>query len=1012
MFDQDHLADAASLESRARALRSLTRSLIRDPERAEDLEQRVWLEALQANLGGIRHWRAWCRKVALNLIRSDARAKQTRRVLGLASEPTSRLEAPDKIVEQIDVHRRLMRGLRDLPEPYRSTVFLRFFSGLSPSEIANREGESASTVRSRLSRGLQLLRATLDREQAGDRRAWALPLVTSLVGPGKIPAPSAPSLLTSPLAASALTGVLVMKKTLIVGVVALLLFGAWFLLSAPGESDLDLPGSEFAPRSTSSPNVTRANPSHAKGSPAPADPKNETAGVDDAPTSLDALASIGGLVMAGVVHDSDGRGIPNAIVRLVRAGNEGELAGSFDFSTQGESSEDQVLTAADGTFQVETKNTGEFELIVFARGFLPGRESGFFASDRQRRLVVDLVLQSLPKLACVAIGVDEEAVAGAKVSVELSFGEGWEFSGNFLKYETVTKGDGSFELERMPPSRLGFFAPPSERVRIVAPGVLESSWVRIQQLSRDDRGRAVFRLKKGRPLALRFEDEAGQPVENLSFELKQRIGEWTAQGKSDEDGRAHFASVPKDKVLAIATRSKVWMVPTAKNLYGNAVRHFDLPAGDGDEVLVTLTKPYTLEGVVVDIESGARVAGVELRVAPSVPLIKSGKEAHLVGGLSDESGAFRIDGLRDGSQKLSVISSEWSIASRSKATSLGPLQTLALDLSGGGIGDVRVQVRRNAELQGRVVDVRGTGVAAAQVGVERMDVRPPHYTARRPIQVITDDQGNFRLMAVPASIARHLLVRHPEFATARVPFKVASGAVLDDLIIELSAGASLTVKVLDGNEKPVENAGIRLGSGTGVVALTRSIRNRLEQRASTDAQGRAELPRLTVGPSMVMLTDVSPSGSRFENKMIPLVLEQGAQEITISLDGQQSVRGRILTTNGKPLRGARLSFDLPGESGRGAAMIVLTNSDGYFSFQVRAPKGLSQAEENASGFSTTKSKLGRLASEGEAGWSYELLEIYTLPEGSRGQMKQEFWTLMGSPVLYPRLRVWEIKVSR
>lgn len=70
-----------------------------------------------------------------------------------------------------------MRRVLALPQPQRSTVLLRYFEGLEPSRIARRQGVPAGTVRSRLKRGLDSLRADLDRECGGDRQAWVAALL-------------------------------------------------------------------------------------------------------------------------------------------------------------------------------------------------------------------------------------------------------------------------------------------------------------------------------------------------------------------------------------------------------------------------------------------------------------------------------------------------------------------------------------------------------------------------------------------------------------------------------------------------------------------------------------------------------------------------------------------------------------------------------------------------------------------------------------------------------------------
>src|SRR5436190_13577 len=61
-----------------------------------------------------------------------------------------------------------------VPEPYRSTVRLHYFDGLTLREIAERQGVSHETARQRASRGIARLRERVERA-AG--RSWMAALI-------------------------------------------------------------------------------------------------------------------------------------------------------------------------------------------------------------------------------------------------------------------------------------------------------------------------------------------------------------------------------------------------------------------------------------------------------------------------------------------------------------------------------------------------------------------------------------------------------------------------------------------------------------------------------------------------------------------------------------------------------------------------------------------------------------------------------------------------------------------
>lgn len=160
-------------------LRALAVQLLRDEGEAEEAVQETWLRALR---GSPRHWgnpRAWLSRVLRSAVadrRREARARARR------ERQAARVEAlPDtgELVVEAEQFAELVSAVRALAEPYRSTVLLRYFHDLDGPAVGRRMGVSASAVRSRLSRALQMLRADLDRRH-GDRRAWATALAPLL----------------------------------------------------------------------------------------------------------------------------------------------------------------------------------------------------------------------------------------------------------------------------------------------------------------------------------------------------------------------------------------------------------------------------------------------------------------------------------------------------------------------------------------------------------------------------------------------------------------------------------------------------------------------------------------------------------------------------------------------------------------------------------------------------------------------------------------------------------------
>ena len=126
---------------------------------------------------------------------------------------------PEAEPSTADLHERIARerALVDLvmalDEPYHRTILLRYFEGLAPPAIAEREGVPVATVKTRLRRALEQLRERLDAQHDGERGVWMLAL----------------GAIASREGAAAATGVVLMKKMIVTVACALVLTGGWWL---------------------------------------------------------------------------------------------------------------------------------------------------------------------------------------------------------------------------------------------------------------------------------------------------------------------------------------------------------------------------------------------------------------------------------------------------------------------------------------------------------------------------------------------------------------------------------------------------------------------------------------------------------------------------------------------------------------------------------------------------------------------------------------------------------------
>jgi RNA polymerase sigma-70 factor (ECF subfamily) len=226
-------------------VRRVARALVADVNAAEDLEQDLWVEVLERPprvRSSLRGWLAAAlRSRLLNAKRSASR--RARRELA-ACRPEA--VAPADVVAEADAHRRVVDAVMEIAEPYRTALLLRFFEELPPAAIAQRLGVPTETVRTRVRRALDLLRARLDAHAGGDRAVWCAALAPLLRS-------SAPESAAASAGASA--GGLLMTKAGLAAAAVILAVGGGVAGSALTRSAMGV----SAPRETDAARATAAS---------------------------------------------------------------------------------------------------------------------------------------------------------------------------------------------------------------------------------------------------------------------------------------------------------------------------------------------------------------------------------------------------------------------------------------------------------------------------------------------------------------------------------------------------------------------------------------------------------------------------------------------------------------------------------------------------------------------------------------------------------------------------------
>ncbi len=142
-------------------VRRLAESLVHDKTVADDIVQQTWLAALKRPPATDRPLRPWLRTVVENFVKMRGRGEAARTSREQAASRPEGIDSSEGLVARVETQRMLGGLVLELEEPFRTTVILRYYEGLSSAEIARRTGAPEGTVRWRLKRGLEMMRERL-----------------------------------------------------------------------------------------------------------------------------------------------------------------------------------------------------------------------------------------------------------------------------------------------------------------------------------------------------------------------------------------------------------------------------------------------------------------------------------------------------------------------------------------------------------------------------------------------------------------------------------------------------------------------------------------------------------------------------------------------------------------------------------------------------------------------------------------------------------------------------------
>jgi RNA polymerase sigma factor (sigma-70 family) len=738
---------------------ALARALVADPNRADDVAQDAWLAALRRPPRHGDALRAWLARLvrhrASNARRDDARRVARERSAG--RRPSS--VDPSDAVARVEAHERVVREVLALAEPYRTTVVLRFYEGLSGPQIASRMDVPLETVRTRMKRAVARLRERLGDSDRERTNAVAPLLVT--------------------------VGGLAMQTSTKVGLVT----AAALLLAAGVE------GWSWARRS----------PAAAASSPA-----STSAAAPSARSSAPSTVAAAPRAEAAAVFGEVWRRAP-----------ERPAAGVSVRLTSDGAADVVVVADARGRFRFEELPPGTRGVVrvaaddhaaepVAVRPLLPG----------ESRFVGVMWLAPAASLEVVVTTLAGTLVRGARVTAherpnfavqhpDRALGTVWfdqdAFSGTWRDARdpaaaATTDADGRATLAGLVPGAWQLVAAKEGFARATS----------IVTLGDGPRTTVRLVLSPGLDLAGRVEDRDGRPVADLVLcahageMLQPNVVEMTPRATTDADGRFALTGLDEGRTVLWAARAGAAPLPMAE---------FRVPTSGPVRVVVGGAR---LVGTVRDAGSCQPIAGARVRA-----YVGTGRPAAWTDAVTDAAGAyemplfaaraivsdFRVEGwsLVDGPR--------WDV--HSAITADGDVDTridVAVRRAAGVAGRV---THAGAPVRGALVSAFGPAKSGLRVATASTDGDGRYVIAgvSGPV-VVKVDAPPFVQPGYPYDDMTQFVLRgtRPPRWCVDVP---PDGATLD---VDLVDGADLAGRVVDPGDAPVAGAEVIAGAATAMSA--------------------------------------------------------------------------------------------------------------------------------------------------------------------------------------------------
>lgn len=327
-----------------------------------------------------------------------------------------------------------------------------------------------------------------------------------------------------------------------------------------------------------------------------------------------------------------------------------------------------------------------------------------------------------------------------------------------------------------------------------------------------------------------------------------------------------------------------------------------------------------------------RTRDVQLEFAEGIAGLVTDKKGSPVAGA-------RVTGIRYKNSKLAVRDSD--VTTPSGEFSLDNLEagdyTILVDADGYGPGrnnvvptgttNVTIEVMKRATISGQVVSAQdGSALASGKVILREVidGTRITNPTQwRAPIQ-----GGKFEIAGVPGGdyLVEGSSVRDGFAPTFSQPFTVVEGEDLDGILVQATAGANVTGRIVDADGRPVANAEVSTEDKAGYLPGWPT--NIIPQKVRTDGGGNFRLRALK--PEVYRINVVAPGFVKFMREDVVIAEGQDRDLGTIELSRGGTVEGVLTDHLGQPVVGGQVFMQLLEAGARPRPYSAKSKNDGLY----------------------------------------------------------------------------------